>query len=158
MDLYLVAVALLVVGVVGSVAPLVPGVPLSLSGVYLYWWSTDFGAPGLAFVATATVVGAAAFAADYFGGAAAARAGGASRLSAVVAAVVGVVALLLTGPVGMLVGVTGAVFAVEAVRTRNARQGLRSGVYAAVGMLASALVQFLVTAAVLVGFLAVTLL
>ncbi|RBI62557.1 DUF456 domain-containing protein [halophilic archaeon] len=158
MDLYLVAVALLVVGVVGSVAPLVPGVPLSLSGVYLYWWSTDFGAPGLAFVATATVVGAAAFAADYFGGAAAARAGGASRLSAVVAAVVGIVALLLTGPVGMLVGVAGAVFAVEVARTRNARQGLRSAVYAAVGMLASALVQFLVTAAVLVGFLAVTLL
>jgi uncharacterized protein YqgC (DUF456 family) len=157
MELYFVAVGLLVLGVAGSVAPLVPGVPLSLSGVYLYWWSTGFEAPGVLFVASVTVVGVAAFAADYVGGAAAARASGASRWAAVVAAVAGVVALLVTGPVGMLVAVAGSVFAVEVVRTRDARAGLRSAGYATVGMAASAVFQVLVTATILVAFLAVTL-
>ena len=157
MELYLVAVGLLVLGVFGSVAPLVPGVPLSLSGVYLYWWSTGFEAPGTLFVASVTVVGVAAFAADYVGGAAAARASGASRWAAVVAAVAGVVALVVTGPVGMLVAVAGSVFAVEVVRTRDARAGLRSAAYATAGMAASAVFQLLVTVTILVAFLAVTL-
>lgn len=100
----LLAVVLLLVGVVGSVLPMVPGAPLSLVGVFLYWWSTGFSDPGLVAVFVLTVIGLSAFLADLFGGAITARAGGASHVTTGLAAVVGVVLLFVTGPVGLLVG------------------------------------------------------
>ncbi len=154
---FFVALVLLLGGVLGSVAPLVPGVPLSLAGIYVYWWGTDFHSPGLPFVAIATVVGLAAFIADYAGSAISARAGGGSMRSAVVAGVVGIVALFVTGPVGMLLAVALATFAVELARTNDVRHGVRTAGFAVVGMLASTVVQLLVTGTLLVGFLAVTL-
>lgn len=152
-----VAVALLLAGVAGSFLPLLPGVPLSLAGVYVYWWRSDFSDPSLLFVGAVTVVGVAAMLADYFGGAFAARAGGASRVAAVVAALAGVGGLLAAGPVGMLVGVAGGVFVVEVVRTRDAKRGLRSAGYATVGMAASAAFQLLVTLTILFAFVVAVL-
>ena len=154
---FLVALVLLLGGVLGSVAPLVPGIPLSLAGIYIYWWGTDFHTPGLAFVALATAVGLAAFVADYAGSAISARAGGGSVWSAVTASVVGIVALFVTGPVGMVVAVALATFAVELSRTNDLRHGARTAAFAVVGMLASAVFQLVVTASLLVGFLAVVL-
>lgn len=154
---FFLALALLLGGVLGSVVPLLPGVPLSLAGVYLYWWATDFGDPGLLFVVGATLVGLAAVVAEYAGGAMSAKAGGGSMWSAVAAALVGFVALFVTGPVGMLVAVALATFAVELYRTRDVEHGARTAALALVGLLASAVFQLLVTGTLLVGFLAVTL-
>ena len=154
MDLLLLAaVALLVVGVVGSVAPLVPGAALSLAGIYLYWWASGYATPGLVVLAAFTVVGVAAVLADHFGGALAAKAGGASLATTLLASVVGIALLLVTGPVGLLLGVMGVVFAAEFYRTRDAQRGLRAAAYAAVGVLGSAVIQFVVTLSLLVGFL-----
>ncbi|WP_158059174.1 DUF456 domain-containing protein [Halorussus halophilus] len=149
----LVAIALLLVGVVGSVVPLVPGAALSLAGIYLYWWSSGYTTPGLLVLVAFTVVGVAAILADHFGGALAARAGGASLATTLLASVVGIALLFVTGPIGLLVGVAGVVFATEFYRTRDAEKGLRAGAYAAVGVLGSAVVQFVVTLSLLVGFL-----
>lgn len=149
----LVAVALLLVGVVGSVVPLVPGTALSLAGIYFYWWSSGYTTPGLAVLVAFTVVGVAAMLADHFGGALAAKAGGASLGTTLLASVVGIVLLLVTGPVGLLLGVAGVVFVTEFYRTRDAGQGVRAAAYAAVGVLGSAVVQLIVTLSLLVGFL-----
>lgn len=154
---FLLALALLLGGVLGSVVPLLPGVPLSLAGIYAYWWGTGFGDPGLFFVLVATVLGVAAVVAEYAGSAISARAGGGSVRSAAVAGVVGVVALFTTGPLGMLVAVALATFAVELVRTRDAGRGVKTATFAIVGLLASAVFQLVVTGTLLVGFLAVTL-
>ncbi|MFC4552925.1 MULTISPECIES: DUF456 domain-containing protein [Halorussus] len=152
MDLLVVAAfALLVVGVIGSVVPLVPGAALSLAGVYLYWWQSGFASPGLLALAAFTVVGLFAVVADHFGGAMAARAGGASLLTTVLASLAGIALLFVAGPVGLLVGVMGVVFAAEFYRTRDARGGARAAVFAALGVLGSAVVQLLVTLSMLVG-------
>ncbi|WP_227376866.1 DUF456 domain-containing protein [Haladaptatus halobius] len=155
--LFLVALALLLAGVLGSVLPLLPGVPLSLAGVYGYWWGTDFSEPGLLFVVGATVVGGIAVVGEYAAGAVSARMGGGSRWTAAAAAVVGLLALLVTGPLGMFVGVALAAFAVEFYRTRDARSGARTAAYAVVGLLASAIFQLVVTVSLLVGFLVAVL-
>jgi len=148
-----VAVLLLLAGVVGSVVPLLPGPVLSLVGVYLYWWSTGFGAPGAGVVVALTLVGLLAVVADQFAGALSARVGGASWLTTGVAAVVGLLALLVTGPVGMLLGVALTVFLLEFYRTRDVARGLETSLYATVGLLASAAVQLLLTVTMLVTFL-----
>lgn len=148
----LAAVALLLAGVAGSVVPVVPGAELSLAGIYLYWWSTGYATPGLAALAAFTLVGFGAILADQFAGALAAKVGGASTKTTLLAAVVSVPLLLVAGPVGLVVGVAAVVFLAELYRTRNVGRGLRSGVFAAVGVLGSAVVQLLVTLSLLVGF------
>ncbi|WP_336362451.1 DUF456 domain-containing protein [Halalkalicoccus salilacus] len=151
--LFVLAVALLVAGVVGSFVPLVPGVALSLAGIYVYWWGTGYVEPGLLFVAVATVVGAVTLALDYLSSVISASASGASLRTAAVAGVVGLVLLLVTGPVGMLIGVVVATFVLEYVRSGDVERSLRTGIYTSVGMLASSAMQALITGALLVGFL-----
>lgn len=158
-DVFLVvALLLLVAGVVGSLLPAVPGAGLSVLGVYLYWWSTDFTTPGLAVLLALTFLGVLTMAVDYFGGAIAARAGGASLVTTGLAAIVGIVLLFVTGPLGMILGIAGTVFAVEYVQHRDARAGGRAAVYATVGFLASTAMQFVLTATMLVAFVVIVVL
>lgn len=146
---------LLVVGVVGAVTPLLPGPLVSVAGVCLYWWSTGFGEPGALFVVAVVIVGVGAFLVDWLAGAISSKASGASTTSAVVAAVVGVLAFFVAGPLGIVLGVALAVFATEYYLHRDLRTGARASLYATVGLLASSVVQLLVTVAILAGFLLV---
>lgn len=147
-----IALALLVVGVVGSVLPLVPGGLASLAGVLLYWWSTGYADPGPVALVALVALSLFAVAVDQLGGAVAARAGGASLLTTAAAAVVGVVLFFVAGPVGILAGVAGTVFVSEYRRHRDPETSLRTAAYATVGVLASSAVQFLLTASILVAF------
>lgn len=152
-----IALALLVLGVVGSVVPLLPGPLLSLAGVCLYWWHTGFTSPGPFFVAGAALVLVLAMVLDYAGSAISTKAGGASLEASVAAAVAGFVLFFVAGPVGVVVGVAGAVFLVEFARENDAERSARAALYATVGLLASSLFQVLATAAVLLGFALVLL-
>jgi hypothetical protein len=148
----LVALALLVLGVVGSAVPTLPGAVLSVAGVLLYWWSTGFTDPSLVVLAGLLAVGLFTVAVDWFGGAMAARVGGASLTTTALASVVGLVLLFVAGPVGVLVGVAGTVFALEFYRNRDVGTSGRSALYATVGILGSAVVQVLLTGSMLVAF------
>lgn len=156
--LTVVAVALVVLGVVGSVAPVVPGALLSLAGVYLYWWQTGYADPGTLALVGFTVVGVAAVALDYLAGFVSAQVSGASAWTSVAAGVAGVALFFVAGPVGVLVGVAGTVFALEFYRHADARRGLRTALFTTVGMLGSAVAQVLLTLSMLVAFLLVVLL
>lgn len=148
-------VALLVIAVVGAVTPLVPGPLLSVGGVLLYWWSSGFEEPGVLFVVGVVVVGVGAFLVDWLAGAISTKVGGASTTSAVVAAVVGFLAFFVAGPLGVIAGVAVAVFATEYYLSGDVTQGSTASLYATIGLLGSTVVQVLVTAAILVGFLLV---
>ena len=150
----LIALALLVAGVVGSVVPAMPGALLSLAGVYLYWWSSGFTSPGTALLVALTVVGVGTMIVDYLGGAIAARAGGASMATTGLAAVVGFVLFFVAGPVGILLGIAGTVFLAEYYRSQDTRASGKAALYATVGVLASAAMQVLLTLTMLVAFVA----
>ncbi|WP_323190147.1 DUF456 domain-containing protein [Halostella sp. PRR32] len=147
------AVALLVLGVVGSVVPLVPGAVLSLSGVYVYWWAT--GDPGTLALAAFTLIGFLVMIVDYFAGTISAKAGGASWLATALASVVGVGTLFFAGPLGALVGVAVTVFLVEAYRGKSRSAGAKAALYATVGMLGSTFMQVVLTTAMLLSFVLV---
>ena len=152
------AVALLVGGVVGTLIPLVPGGALSLAGVYLYWWHSGFTEPGTLALAVFTLLGVLTLLTEFFGGAISARFGGASWGTTAIAAVVGIVLMVITGPLGLLAGLFGTVFALEFARNGDVDHGVRSAAFATVGILASTAVQALLTATILFGFLVVLLL
>ena len=149
-----VALALLVAGVVGSVVPAMPGALLSLVGVYLYWWSSGFASPGPVLLVALTLVGVITIAVDYLGGAVSARMGGASLRTTALAAVVGFALFFVAGPVGILVGIATTVFLAEYYRSQDARASGRAAAFATVGILASTIVQALLTVSMLVAFVA----
>lgn len=149
----LVAVALLALGVVGSAIPAVPGASLSIAGLLVYWWHTGFAEPGTLALLVLLSLAALALVADWFGGPLAAKAGGAATRTTLVAAAVGFVLLFVAGPLGIVLGVAGTVFLFEYRRSGDVRGSLRAAGYVTVGILASAVVQVLLTGAVLVGFL-----
>jgi len=154
--LVVLAFGLLVGGVVGSLVPQVPGAAPSLAGVLTYWYAT--GEPGLVVLALLVLTAVLTWVVDFVGGAVAARVGGAATTTAVLAGVVGLVLFFVTGPFGIIVGVAVTVFAVEFYRQRDARKGLKAALVTTVGMLASGVVQALLTGSILVAMVGVALL
>jgi len=146
-----VALVIVALGVVGSVVPGLPGALLSLLGFYLYWWQTGFTDPGWLFAILYSLTGLVAFLADYVAGAVSAKVGGASGWTMAAAAAVGLFLMFFVGPVGVLLGVVLTVVAVEVYRGTELEEGIEAGLYAAAGMIGSALVQFVLTASMFVA-------
>lgn len=149
----LVAVALLLAGIVGSIVPGLPGPLLSLAGVLGYWWASGYTTPGTLALVGLVVLGAMGLAADWFAAPLGARAGGASTRTTAVAGLVGFALLFVLGPLGVVVGVAGTVFALELRRTGDMDTSVRAAGAATVAVLGSAVAQVLVTGTMLVGFL-----
>ncbi|MBZ6493981.1 DUF456 domain-containing protein [Natrinema longum] len=147
------AIALLVGAIVGAAVPMVPSGLLSLAGLVVYWvgaGSAELSALTFTVLALIAVITALV---EFFGGSIAARAGGASWLTTAVAAVVGLLLMVVTGPLGLLVGLFGTVFVLEFVRGEELEGSARSAVYTTIGTLASTAVQVLLTTSILLGFL-----
>lgn len=150
-----VSFALLVLGVVGTIVPFVPGGLFSMAGVLTFWQSTGYQRPGLLVVLALLGTALLALVVDWFGGAIGAKTGGASFRHAAIATVVGLVGLVVSGPVGLLVGIVGATYALEARERGHGEETLRIAVAAGIGVLASAVVQIVLTGTVLVAIAAV---
>ncbi|MFB6200825.1 MAG: DUF456 family protein [Halorhabdus sp.] len=152
-----VALALLLGGVVGSFVPMVPAGLLSIGGIVVYWWSSGYATPGPLVFAGFIAVGLLVLIVDYLAGVIAAKAGGASTLSSVAGALVGFALFFVLGPVGILLGITATVFALELYRGRTQGESLKAAGFALVGTLGSSVMQFVLTLSMLVAFLVVLL-
>lgn len=152
-----VAFALLVLGVVGTLVPFVPGGLLSLGGVFVYWHATGYQRPGVLLVAVLAGTALLALVVDYAGGAIGARTGGASMRHAILASLVGIVGLVVGGPFGLLLGVVGTTYLLEARERGHGEETVRVAVAAGIGVLASAVAQVVLTGSVLVAMTAVAL-
>jgi len=138
-----------------------PGVPaglVSLVGVGLYWWGAGFAEPGTLVLVTGVALCLVVVAADWLGGLVAARVGGASTVTTLVAGGVGLALLLITGPIGMILGSAAVVFALEYRKHRDASAGATAAGAYVVGFFASAIVQALLAFSVLlsIGWVALT--
>lgn len=149
--LWLIAVGLMLVGLIGTVVPGIPGLPLVLAGGVLFAVGSGFdvigpwqlggfvglGLLGMALSLVGNLLGARAFGASLFG---------------VIGALVGLfVGFFLAGPIGILIGpLLGAVLA-ELARGRELREALRSGVGALLGYVFGTLAE-LAIALVLVAW------
>ncbi len=154
MDVFVfLSIVLMVIAVIGSFTPVLPGALLSVSGILIYWWSTGFTSPGPFFLAGFILAGMTAFLLDYFAGTVSAKASGASTRTSLAAGLAGLIFLLVLGPVGILIGVALTVFIREYLRTGDREGSLRAAVYSTAGILASAVFQVLITVSLLVAFL-----
>jgi uncharacterized protein YqgC (DUF456 family) len=101
---YVVAAALVLVGVIGTVLPALPGLPLVFAGMLLAAWAGDFERIGIPMVLLLAVLTLLSMAVDFWATAHGAKRVGASR-KAVVGAVIGTFAgLFVFPPFGLFVG------------------------------------------------------
>lgn len=133
------------IGVLGALLPLLPGPLLSVGGVLLYWWGTGYTDPGPVVLSGFLLVGIVALAADVLGGAVGASLGGGGRWAMVLAAIAGLILIPIAGPLGVLLGVAGVTFVVAYRETADVSSGLRAAAGATLGLLASVVVQFVLT-------------
>ena len=99
--LWIVAVAMIVIGVVGTVLPALPGAVFVLGGIALAAWIDGFVTISGWTVGAVAVLAALAFAADYVAAMLGAKKAGASRL-AIAGAAIGTIVGVFTGLVGVL--------------------------------------------------------
>jgi uncharacterized protein YqgC (DUF456 family) len=101
--LYVIAAALIVVGLVGAIVPVLPGIPLIFGGIWLIAGADHYRHLGLWWLLGIAVVGAVGLTMDLLAGAFGAKRVGASKL-AVGGAMAGTVIGLFFGLPGVLLG------------------------------------------------------
>lgn len=152
------AILLLLLGVIASFTPAVPGALLSSLGVLIYWWSTGYTEPGTLFLSISLTLAIFALLIDWFAGAITAKIGGASNRTSLMAGIAGLLGFIfLGGPIGVLITVGGTVFLREYFKHGEFGKAKKAGIYSALGFFVSAFMQVMITLFILVGFL-VTLL
>lgn len=154
--LWVAAVALIAIGVVGTVLPALPGAILVFAGIALAAWIDDFARISGWTLALLGVMTALAWATDFAAAAMGARKVGASRY-AIVGAALGTVAGVFTGFVGLLfLPLVGAAIGEFAAQRDVARAG-KVGVATWIGLLAGTALKVAIVFA-MVGVFVVALL
>lgn len=129
---YLLAAALVLAGLAGTLLPALPGLPLVFAGMLLAAWAGGFEKVGVPMLVVLGLLTLASLAIDVWATAVGARRVGASRM-AVAGAVLGTVAGLALGPFGLLLGPFAGAVAGELLHRRSVQPG-HLGQAARIGM------------------------
>jgi len=149
--LWIIALALIAIGVAGTILPAIPGVTLVFLGMLLGAWIDDFARIPVWLVAIFAALTALAWAVDYFAAAAGAKRAGASKL-AVIGAMVGTVAGIFTGFVGLLfMPLVGAAVG-EFIAQRDLRRAGTVGVATWLGLLVGTAIKVAILFAMIGAF------
>lgn len=130
---YVLAWALVLAGVAGTVLPALPGVPLVFAGMLLAAWAGDFQIVGPGMLVLLGLMTALSVVVDFLAAALGAKRVGASRL-AVVGAVVGTFVGVFFGPLGLLGGPFVGALVGELIHVRELRQATRVGLGTWIGV------------------------
>ena len=132
--LWILAAALIALGIAGLVLPALPGAPLLFAGLVCAAWAEDFAYVGPGWLAVLGGLAALTFPVDLAAGALGAKRFGASG-RAVLGAALGALVGIFFGLPGILLGpFVGAALAELLWERRNLREAGRSGVGATVGL------------------------
>ena len=154
--LWVLCIALIVLGLAGTVLPVLPGTLLVWAGIVLGAWIDDFARVSVTTVVLISVLGALAWGLDYAAGLMGAKKAGASK-QALLGAAVGTVLGLFMGLVGVLfmplVGAAVGEYLARKDETRAVKVGLATWVGIMLGLMAKVVLAF-----IMVGVFAAALL
>jgi uncharacterized protein YqgC (DUF456 family) len=138
------ATTVMLVGLIGVIVPVVPGVVVIWVAVLGYAWYDGFQAPGPPVFALLTLLGVAGATADVWMSYLGARAGGTSLWGTLGGVLGSLIGLVVWFPLGAIVGGAAGVLAVELIRTRDWRKALTGGGGTLGGYLLSTAVELLI--------------
>ena len=144
--LWILCATLILLGLAGTVLPLLPGTVLVWAGIVLGAWIDDFNRVGIATVAVVSVLAGVAWALDYVAGLMGARKAGASK-QALVGAAAGTVLGLFMGLVGVLfmplVGAAAGEYLARKDEARALHVGMATWIGIMVGLIAKVVLAFI---------------
>jgi hypothetical protein len=154
--LWIAAVALILVGLAGTVLPALPGTAFVLGGIVLAAWIDDFTRIGTTTLVVVTLLAVVAWVLDYVAGLLGARRAGASR-QAIVGAALGTVAGLFMGLIGVffmpLVGAAVGEYVAQKDHARAAHVGIATWLGIMAGMVAKVVIAFVMIGVFIVALL-----
>ncbi len=130
-----VAVACFLLGLAGTLLPVIPGAPLIWAGMLFYGLITDFQGLPIRFFAGQGLIVAAVMGIDYLATALGSRYSGGSKAAPVGAALGLVAGVILFNLPGLLIGPFAGAFLAELFFGRHPEQAWRSGLGAVIGFL-----------------------
>ena len=130
--LWVLAVALIIIGLVGVVVPALPGTVLVFAGLLIAAWVDDFRRVSVATIVIVGVIGAASYGVDFVAAALGAKKLGASP-RAMVGAGLGTVAGLFFGLPGLILGPFAGAVIGELTTHRDLKRAGRAGLAAWIG-------------------------
>jgi len=153
---WVLSVALMLVGLAGTVLPVLPGTALVLAGIVLAAWIDDFARVGGGTLALVAVLAVIAWVLDYVAGLLGAKKAGAS-VHALIGAAIGTVVGLLMGIVGVLfmplVGAAAGEYLARRDERRAVKVGLATWVGIIIGMIAKVVIAFMMIGIFIVALL-----
>lgn len=148
----LLALVVMAVGVIGTLIPALPGMPLVWLGMLGYGWADGFRHITWPFLLVALAVVVLAQVAEHYARAYGAKRFGAGRAGAW-GAVIGSIAGLFFMPIGLLVGPFLGAMVAELLAGRPAHEAVRAGWGGLVGALGSVAVNFVLALSLVAGFI-----
>jgi uncharacterized protein len=152
--LWVLCATLIIVGLAGTVLPVLPGTVFIFGGILLGAWIDDFTRVGVTTLVVIGILAVLAFVLDYVAGLLGAKKAGASKL-ALVGAAVGTVVGVLMGLVGVLfmplVGAAIGEYIAQNDEKRAVKVGLSTWVGILLGMLAKVGISFVMIGIFLVA-------
>jgi hypothetical protein len=153
---WIVSVALIVVGLAGTVLPALPGTLFVLGGIVLGAWIDDFVHVGATALTIVTVLAVLAWVLDYVAGLLGARKAGASK-QAIIGAALGTVVGLFMGLVGVffmpLIGAAIGEYIAQKDHARAAHVGVATWLGIMAGMIAKVVLAFMMIGVFIVALL-----
>ncbi len=141
----------MIIGIAGTLIPLVPGLPLIAAMVLIYAVLDGFQTISLTVLAIFLLLTGVGMAADFLSATIGAKKYGADRLG-VYGSIVGMVIGLLTmGPLGLVLGPLAGAIIGETLSGKDFQSALKTGLGSLIGFLGGALIQFLI-ALLMVGY------
>ncbi len=155
--LWVLAVALVVIGLAGILLPALPGTILIFAGLLLAAWADGFTRVGTASLVVIGVIGAASYAVDFVGAALGAKHLGASP-RAMTGAALGTVLGLFLGLPGLIIGPFAGAVLGELSAHRDLKRAGRAGVAAWIGFAIGTAVKVALAFSMIAIFIAAYLL
>ena len=132
--LYILSGILIFIGLLGTVLPVLPGIPLAFIGMLLAAWAGDFKEISVLTTVVLGLLTAASIAVDFFAGLMGAKRAGASKLAMLGGALGGLIGFFTLNFIGLIIGPFIGVMAVEMARGKTAREAGKIGLGAWIGM------------------------
>jgi uncharacterized protein YqgC (DUF456 family) len=151
--LYLLAIVLVIIGLAGTVLPVIPGALLVFAGLFAAAWADGFARVGTLALVIIGVLGALAFVTDFVASLLGAKRVGASPLALFGAALGGGIGLFLGLP-GMILGPFVGAVAGELIARGGLRQAGKVGLGTWLGLVAAAVVKVIIAFMMIATFLA----
>jgi len=145
-------VLLMLAGLIGAVAPVIPGPLLVLAGALLYAWYGDFLIVGWGTLGVLAALTAVSQMLDYAASLIGARAFGASRWGLVGACVGAIAGLLIANIPGAIAGLFLGACICELLRGRDLRTSMRIGFGTLIGFLAGTAGKIFITVVMIIIF------